>query len=292
MNERPVDGVETSWEDARAANLANWEDRVPLHVEAYETDALVNDPEYLADVARADLTALAPHLPSGTVAGLDVCHLQCHIGTDTLSFAKAGATIVGVDFSPSALAAAASLADRLGIQAKWVETDVLDARAAVDRELGSDRLFDVVYTSIGTIGWLSDLDAWAAQIAALLKPGGVFYIRDGHPMLNSLDEDADHLAIRYRYFGDGTALQWDDDGTYVGDGRVNHTRTYEWPHPISEVVTVLLRHGFAILALDEGRTLPWKFSSRMIATDDGDYVWPGEESALVPCTFTVVARRS
>ena len=291
MSEQPVDGVDIGWEDARAANLANWEDRVQLHVEAYDTETLVTDADHLSTVVRTDLAALAPHLPSDTVAGLDVCHLQCHIGTDTLSFAKAGAKVVGVDFSPAALSVAASLADRLGIEARWVETDVLDARAAVDRELGSDRLFDVVYTSIGTIGWLNDLDRWAAQVAALLKPGGIFYIRDGHPTLNSLDEDADHLAIRYRYFGDGSALQWDYDGTYVGDGRVNHTRTYEWPHPISEVVTVLLRHGLTILALDEGRALPWKFSSRMIVTEEGDYVWPGEESALVPCTFTIVAKR-
>jgi SAM-dependent methyltransferase len=264
---------------------------VPLHVEAYATEELVTDAAHLSTVVRKDLEMLGPYLASGTVQGLDVCHLQCHIGPDPLSLAKAGATVVGVDFSPSALAAARTLALRLRIEAEWVETDVLDARAAIDREIGAGRLFDVVYTSIGTIGWLHDLDRWAAQIAALLKPGGIFYIRDGHPALNSLDEDADRLTIKYRYFGDGSALQWDGDGTYVGDGRVDNTRTYEWPHPISEVVTVLLRHGLRLLALEEGRALPWKFSSRMIARDDGDYEWPGEESALVPCTFTIVARR-
>jgi len=291
MPEEPIDGVDVGWEVARSANLANWEDRVPLHVEAYATEALVTDAAHLSDVARADLASLAPYLPGGTVEGLDLCHLQCHIGTDTLSFAKAGARVVGVDFSTSALAAARALAERLEVEAEWVETDVLDARAAVDRELGAARLFDVVYTSIGTICWLHDLDRWAAQVAALLKPGGVFYIRDGHPALNSLDEDAEGLSIRYRYFGDGGALQWDDEGTYAGDGHVAHSRTYEWPHPISEVVTVLLRHGLTLLALDEGKTLPWQFSRRMTMTEDGEYVWPGSESLLVPCTFTIVARR-
>jgi len=291
MTEEPVDGVDVGWEEARAANLANWEDRVPLHVEAYATEELVTDAAHLSAVARTDLAALAPYLPGGTISGLDVCHLQCHIGTDTLSFAKAGATVVGVDFSSAALGAARTLAARLGVEAEWVETDVLDARAAVDRELGAARLFDVVYTSIGTICWLHDLDRWAAQVAALLKPGGVFYIRDGHPALNSLDEDAEGLSIRYRYFGDGGALQWDDEGTYAGDGHVAHSRTYEWPHPISEVVTVLLRHGLTLLALDEGKTLPWQFSRRMTMTEDGEYVWPGSESLLVPCTFTIVARR-
>lgn len=291
MNESPVDGVDIGWEDARAANLANWEDRVPLHVEAYATEPLVTDPAHLSSVVRTDLAALAPFLPRGTVEGMDVCHLQCHIGTDTLSLAKAGATVVGVDFSPSALAAADALARRLGIDATWIETDVIEARRAVDVALGAGRLFDLVYTSIGTIGWLKDLDAWASQVAALLRPGGIFYIRDGHPALYSLDEESEGLSIKYRYFG-SDALQWDEEGTYAGDGRVEHTRTYEWPHPISEVVTVLLRHGLTLLALDEGRTLPWQFAPRMIANQEGDFEWPGAESALVPCTFTVVARRN
>ena len=176
-----------------------------------------------------------PHLPGESIAGLDVCHLQCHIGTDTLSLAKAGAHVVGVDFSPAALAAAASLAGRPWHRGRWIQTDVLDARAAVDAQLGAERLFDVVYTSIGTIAWLNDLDRWAAQVAALLKPGGIFYIRDGHPAADTLDEDPDDLTIKYRYFGDGTALQWDDDGTYVGDGRVSiraptsgRTRSRRW----------------------------------------------------------------
>ena len=187
----------------------------------------MEDAEHLSTVVRTDLAALAPYLPDGTVAGLDLCHLQCHIGTDTLSFAKAGATVVGVDFSPAALAVAAALAEQLGMDAAWIETDVLEARAAVDKKLGAGRLFDVVYTSIGTIGWLNDLDTWGAQVAALLKPGGVFYIRDGHPLLLALDEAAPSLPLRYRYFGDGRALQWDHTGTYVGDGNVTHTRSYE-----------------------------------------------------------------
>ncbi|WP_410602731.1 class I SAM-dependent methyltransferase, partial [Bacillus sp. SIMBA_008] len=91
-----------------------------------------------------------------------MCHLQCHIGTDTVSLARAGATVTGVEFSRPALRAAAELANRTGTSATWVETDVLDARNVVEGH------FDVVYTSIGTITWLADLDRWAKQIAALL----------------------------------------------------------------------------------------------------------------------------
>ena len=275
--------TDIDWDSARASNLANWEDRVPLHEEAYGLGAL-DDPGHLTGVVRTDLAALAPFLPDGTVSGLDVCHLQCHIGTDTLSLARAGARVTGVDFSPAALASAAALAARLGLDATWVETDVLDARAAV---AGS---FDLVYTSIGTITWLPDLDRWAAQVAGLLRPGGTFYIRDGHPALYAIDEHADGLQVRYPYFGTGHAQVWDDATTYAGEGTVAHSRTYEWAHPLSEIINSLIGAGLQILRLDEGRTLPWKFSPRMVEVPDG-FAWPEAERDRVPCTYTVIARK-
>lgn len=274
---------EVTWETARATNLANWNDRVPLHEAGYGLSAF-DDPAHLSDVVREDLPALTPHLPGASLAGLDLCHLQCHIGTDTVSLARAGARVTGVDFSQPALDVAARLAERLGVPARWVHTDVLDAAAAVN-----DR-FDVVYTSIGTIGWLQDLDRWAEQVAALLKPGGVFFIRDGHPMMFALDESSDDLRVVYRYFPDGRAQGWDDEGTYVGEGTVAHTRTWEFPHSLAEILTALLRAGLELRAFDEGRTLPWQYSTRMIEVDDA-WVWPEGERDLVPCTFTIVARR-
>ncbi|MHA7268710.1 class I SAM-dependent methyltransferase [Arthrobacter sp. HLT1-20] len=275
--------ISIDWESARASNLDNWEDRVPLHEAAYAISEL-DDPDHLTEVVRSDLAALAPFLPDGTVSGLDVCHLQCHIGTDTLSMARAGARVTGVDFSPSALESAAGLADRLGLEARWVETDVLDARAAVDGD------FDLVYTSIGTINWLPNLDRWAAQVAGLLRAGGTFYIRDGHPSLYAIDEHADGLRLRYPYFGNGQAQVWDDESTYAGDGKVAHARTFQWAHPLSEILNSLIGVGLQILRLDEGATLPWKFSSRMVEVSDG-FAWPESERDLVPCTYTIVARK-
>jgi SAM-dependent methyltransferase len=272
-----------AWETARAANLQNWEDRVPLHEEAYAIGDF-DDPQHLSDVVRTDLAALAPHLPSGSISGLDVCHLQCHIGTDTLSLARAGANVTGVDFSPSALNSAARLADRLGLAAAWVESDVLDARRVVSGD------FDIVYTSIGTITWLPGLDRWAAQVAGLLRPGGTFYIRDGHPALYSLDENAGDLRLRYPYFGNGQAQSWDNDTSYVGAGKLVHTRSYEWPHPLSEIINALIGAGLQLLRLDEGRVLPWRFGPRMLEVPGG-FAWPEDEQDLVPCTYTIIARK-
>ncbi|MFK4760716.1 class I SAM-dependent methyltransferase [Microbacterium sp. ZW T5_45] len=280
-----MDGVNVKidWTDARDANHANWEDRVPLHEAAYGLDAF-DDPEHLSDVICDDLPVLESILGADGLHGLDLCHLQCHIGTDTVSLARAGARVTGVDFSASALAAAESLARRAGIDARWVQTDVLDARTAVDGD------FDVVYTSIGTITWLNDLDRWATQIHGLLRAGGTFFIRDGHPALHALDENADGIVTRYPYFGDGKALRWDDASTYAGDGTVANPRTYEFPHPLSEIIGALLRAGLRIVHFDEGRTLPWRFSERMIEVPRG-YAWPEGERDLIPCTFTIVARR-
>lgn len=293
MSEPQDQTAKVSWEEGRAANLANWEDRVPIHEVGYGVAAGTVDEE-LSDVVTHDLAAMAPFLPGGVIDGLDLCHFQCHIGTDTVSFARAGARVTGVDFSPSALASAARLAERYGVDAAWVETDVLDAAAAtrdaVARGAAPTADFDVVYTSIGAICWLNDLDRWAAQIAAVLRPGGLFYVRDGHPAMYALDENAPDLRTVYRYFGDGSAQVWDDEGTYLGEGTVAHTRTYEWPHPLSEVVNALIGAGLRIERLDEGTVLPWQFSPRMEQVDGG-YAWPEPERQRIPVTFSVVARK-
>lgn len=279
-----TDRTAIDWDSARATNLNNWEDRVPLHEKAYAIGDL-DDPGHVSTVVRTDLAALAPFLPNGAVSELDVCHLQCHIGTDTLSLARAGARVTGVDFSPGALASAARLAARLGLTATWVETDVLEARAAVDGD------FDLVYTSIGTINWLPDLDRWAGQIAGLLRAGGTFYIRDGHPALYAVDEHAAGLQLRYPYFAHGEAQVWDEESSYVGEGTLAHSRTYQWAHPLSEVINALIGAGLQLLRVDEDTTLPWRFAPRMVEVPGG-FAWPESERNLVPCTFTVIARKT
>ncbi len=277
-----------SWVAARAANHDLWQDRAVLHEDLYGAHALAADPTALSTVVRDDLPVLVQHLeevdPRLPLAGLDVLHLQCHIGTDTLSLARLGARVVGLDFSAAALEVGARLADEAGLEIGWVESDVLSARDAVDGQ------FDVVYTSIGTIIWLSDLDLWAHQIAALLRPGGVFYMRDGHPLLLSLDETARTPTVGYRYFANGQAQTWGDGTTYAGPGRTAHTRSYEWPHALSEIIGSLLGAGLRLERFDEGRTLPWRFSPLMHEVG-GSFEFGPQWRDKVPCTFTIVASR-
>lgn len=170
----------------------------------------------------------------------------------------------------------------------FVETDVQEAGQKVP---GS---FDVVYTSIGTVTWFRDLDAWAHSIAMLLRPGGTFYIRDGHPALYSLDDERTDgaLVVRYRGLADGTSEAWDDEDTYASDDKLTNVRTYDWPHPLSEIITALIDAGLTITSMQEGTHLPWEALPQMeLAASGRHYVLPEQQRLLVPLTYTITARR-
>ena len=142
-------------------NRENWDSRAPIHAQNYGIDALLADPDALSGVVRFDLPRL------GRLDGLDVVHLQCHIGTDTLSLARLGAaSVTGVDLSPVSLGEARRLAAAAGTSIDYVEADVYSAPDALGRQ------FDLVYTGIGAICWLPRIDKWAQTVAALLRPGG------------------------------------------------------------------------------------------------------------------------
>ena len=179
-------------ENWRAINLANWESRVPVHTGpgGYDRTSF-DDPAYLSNVVRYDLPRL------GQLDGLDVVHLQCHVGTDTISLARLGArTTVGVDFSPSALREARNLAARTGAAVTFIDGDAYDAVEL----LGAER-FDLVYTGIGAICWLPSIRRWADVVAGLLRPGGRLFMREGHPVLWSIcDPRPDGLlVVEYPY---------------------------------------------------------------------------------------------
>src|SRR3954467_11569506 len=170
-----------------AVNRAHWDERAPAHAASpdYAVDRFATDPEFLSDVVRFDLPRL------GDVAGLEGVHLQCHIGTDTLSLARLRAPTTGPDFSGAALARARVLAERTGADVRFVEAEVYDA---VER-LGAGA-FDLVYTGVGALCWLPDIRRWAGVVARLLRPGGRLFIREGHPTLWSLaDVREDGLLV-------------------------------------------------------------------------------------------------
>jgi len=252
-------------DDYRAVNLANWEQRAPAHAASpdYAFDRFVADPDYLSDVVRFDQPRL------GDLSGLRGVHLQCHIGTDTLSLARLGAQVSGLDFSPAALTEARRLAAATGTDVDYVQSDVYDARAALGQEM-----FDFVFTGIGAICWLPDIRRWASVVASLLPAGGRLFLREGHPMLWSIDERlTDRLAIEFAYFERPEPLVWEDDTTYVQtETKFTANVTHTFSHALSETVTALLDAGMELTLFEEHQSVPWEaLPGQMQRGDDGEW---------------------
>ena len=174
-------------DDYRALNKAGWDERAPAHAASpgYHLDEFRGDPAYLSEVVRFDLPLL------GDVAGLRGVHLQCHIGTDTISLARLGARMTGLDFSPAAVEQARALSEEVGAGVDFVEADVYDAAQVLP-----PGEFDLVFTGIGALCWLPSVARWAEVVQQLLKPGGRLFIREGHPMLWSMcDPREDELLV-------------------------------------------------------------------------------------------------
>jgi SAM-dependent methyltransferase len=242
----------SAMEDYQTLNRASWDERAPAHAASpdYAVDRFATDPAFLSHVVRFDLPLL------GDIAGLRGVHLQCHIGTDTISLARLGASMTGLDFSPAALAQARSLAERTGDDARFVEADVYDAVGV----LGA-AAFDLVFTGIGALCWLPSIRRWADVVAGLLRPGGRLFIREGHPMLWTLEDTREDslLVIEYPYFERTEPQVWDEGGTYVQtDVAFTHNRTHEWNHGLGEIVTALLDVGLELTGLTEHDSVPWE----------------------------------
>ena len=272
-------------EDYRQVNRANWDDRAAAHAASpdYALDRFRADPTFLSHVVQFDLPRL------GDVAGLDGVHLQCHIGTDTLSLARLGASITGLDFSPASLAVARELAAETGAEVRYVEADVYSAVEA----LGAER-FDLVFTGIGALCWLPDIERWAAVVAALLRPGGRLFLRDGHPACWAVDDTRtdDLLVLDYPYFERAEPVIWDEDGTYVATNTTfSHNRTHLWSHGLGETITALLGQGLTLTGLTEHDTIPWQpFPGRMerVELDEWRLV---DRPWRLPLTYTLQARK-
>jgi len=265
------DGEAIDW---RALNRANWDDRVPIHLASSFYD--------LAGF-KAGASTLRPFELGevGDVTGRRLVHLQCHIGLDTLSWARRGALVSGLDFSAPAIEAASSLAASVGLPAHFVVSDVYDAVAAF-----GGRRFDIVYTGIGALVWLPDVFGWARVVAGLLAPGGFVYLVDGHPFAQILD-DASGRVVTRDYF-DRSPIVDDYPYTYTDGPPLEHTREVEFQHGLGEIITALAQAGLRIEFVHE-----WDFElfSRfevLQRRDDGTY-WLPDGQPRVPMLYSLRA---
>jgi SAM-dependent methyltransferase len=242
----------TGMEDYRTVNRASWDERVPAHAASpdYQLERYAADPGFLSQVVRFGLPRL------GAISELRGVHLQCHIGTGTVSLARLGASMTGLDFSAPAVELARRLARRIGADARFVQADVYPAAEVLGRGA-----FDLVVTGIGALCWLPDIRHWAQVVADLLRPGGRLFLREGHPMLWALDDvrQDNLLVVRYPCFEREEPLVFEEAGTYVQTDVVfQHTVTHEWNHGLGEIVAALLDEGMQITALTEHDSVPWE----------------------------------
>jgi SAM-dependent methyltransferase len=265
----------------RAANRALWDEWAVINagsafydLESFKQGGVVLEPHEIAEV--------------GDVAGKSLLHLQCHIGTDTLSWARLGARVTGVDFSERAVDVAESLSAALSIDARFVCADVLDLPAALDGE------FDIVYTSRGVLGWLPDLRQWARVIAHFLEPGGFFYMTEQHPILYPWDDgdDATDLRLRHPYFERADPLPFPVRGSYADRAaRVTQTVQYSWPHSMGEIVTAIAAAGLRIDFLHEFPFLFFPMLPFLERRADGHWWLPAGRPGELPLSFSLKATK-
>jgi SAM-dependent methyltransferase len=285
-------------DDYLAINAANWDSRAPLHARAYGIERLLADPAALSDVVRFDSARL------GDITGLDTVHLQCHIGTDTLSLHRLGARMTGVDLSGASIDHARRLAAEAGADITYVQSDVYSAPEALEH-----RTYDLVYTGIGAICWLPNIERWARAVAELLRPGGRLFIRDMHPVLNAslamtvADDHPDRaqqswisgpgdvtIALELPYWEQPQPLEWNDEVTYAGSETVSSPRSVEWNHSIGQIVTAVLDAGLRLTSLVEHDSVPFEpFQGAMtLDSETGEYRLT-ERPERLPATFTLSA---
>ena len=218
----------------------------------------------------------------GEVVGKTLLHLQCNMGADTLSWAKRGATVTGIDLSEAAVARARDLAAAAHIPARFLATDLYALPAALNEQ------FDIVFTSYGVLWWLGDLPRWAEIAAAAVKPGGIFYIVDMHPFTNCIavapadDSGVLDFTVTAPYAHPPMSLQ-----ALNGDTAAP-VRT--WTYGLGEVVTALTGAGLQIEWLHEH---PMQFYQQFpfLAQDaQGWWRWPPPDLGL-PLLFSLRARK-
>ncbi|MHA2223619.1 MAG: class I SAM-dependent methyltransferase [Candidatus Hodarchaeales archaeon] len=225
----------------------------------------------------------------GDVKGKKLLHLQCHFGKDTLSWARLGAQVTGVDFSSRAIELAQQLSEKIGIEATFIQSDIYD----LDHSSLEPNSFDIIFTSNGAIYWLPDLKRWGNLISYYLKPNGFFYILDSHPTGNIFDDECeDDFIIRYPYFHNEKPLEFEEDGSYADEGaKLTNKKEYGWVHDMGSIVNSLIEAGLQIEFIHEYPFVAWKMFPFLEEKEEGWWHLP-EKFQKVPLTFTLKANKN
>ena len=216
-------------------NKQSWNCRLESHLKSdfYDLDGFLQGNSSLNDI---ELKLL------GDIRGKNILHLQCHFGQDTISLARLGADVTGIDLSDKAIEAAEILSKKTETSVSFICCNIYDLPKHLDKQ------FDIIFTSYGTIGWLPDLDKWADIISKFLKPKGEFIFVEFHPVVWMFDDDFN--KIEYNYFKDDPIIEL-ENGTYANREADFTQENITWNHSISEVINSLINNGLQIDSFDE-----------------------------------------
>ena len=257
-------------------NRKNWNERTPIHAASgfYNVEGFRAGRITLKDLERREV---------GDVSGKTLLHLQCHFGMDTMSWERLGAMPTGVDFSDAAIDLARSLNDDLGLNTRFIRSNIYDLPDVLDEQ------FDIVFTSYGVLCWLPDLDNWAQVIGNHLKPGGVFHIVEFHPFTNAFEQsESGDMRPTYGYFEHEFFFEGNGQ-SYTGSERIA-SPNYEWAHSLGKIVTSLIELGLKIEFLHEFPFTRYQAFPVMEKGDDGWWRFPDHNDSF-PQLFSIRATR-
>ncbi len=253
-------------------NKAAWNDKTDHHFNSafYDVDSFVKGKNSLNKI-ELDLL--------DDVTGKTILHLQCHFGMDSISLSRMGAIVTGVDLSDKAIEKAKELALKTNTNAEFICCDLYDLGEHLDKQ------FDIVFTSYGTIGWLPDMDKWAAIISKYLKQGGTFFFADFHPVLWMFDDDFE--KITYKYEKSDPIIET-ISGTYADRSAPIISETISWNHSISEVLNSLIKHGLEITVLNEYDYSPYNCFNKTEEFEPGKFRINHLQNKI-PMVYAIVA---
>jgi SAM-dependent methyltransferase len=262
-------------------NKQSWNKRTAVHKDSafYDLASFKNGKSSLNKIELEEL---------GDVKGKSLLHLQCHFGMDTMSWARAGASCVGVDLSDEAIKLAKEINDELKLNTDFICAnvyDIADSSKVPPLEGFREAGFDIVFTSYGTIGWLPDLDAWAAIVSHFLKPGGIFYIADFHPVLWMMDENFE--KVKYNYFNTEKITE-EITGTYTDRDAPIKSTEHSWNHPFSEIFNALVKYGLQIQQFNEFPYSPYNCFNNLQQDADGMWRIKGMDEKM-PMMYSIKA---
>ena len=269
------------WERARALNRVHWDALAALHGQDayYDTEALVAGRDTLTPEEDDAVRASVP-----SVSGLDVLHVQCHIGFDTISLARRGARVTGLDFSAAALVKASAIAHRCGVEIEWVQAD----STAIGPSLTGR--FDLAYATIGVLCWIADVDAWMRSVHATLRPGGRLILIDTHP-LQDMVATPRPLTFNMPYADDG-GHWFEGEGSYaVPDAQLPAGGSVYYAHSVGEIVSAAAAAGLHIDELTEHLRCSFEHRNGIPLREDDGWWRLRADGLPLPLLFTLRATR-